>query len=90
MSLHELLIDQGYRIVEDAWNAEGRVTYVHGDDADRPHLAYLTRVLAPAGWTKSPDKLRSFNGKDEEIEVEPGGSDTSGHFLHHMKCRVTS
>jgi len=25
-------------------------------------------------------------GSGEMIELEPGGSDTTGHFLHHMKA----
>jgi hypothetical protein len=32
-----------------------------------------------------PDILRAFHhlATDQIIEIEPGGDDTSGHFLHH-------
>jgi hypothetical protein len=87
MDIHDLLFAQGYRLVEDAWSTKGRVTYIHDDDADRGHLANLARVLGSVGWSKNSDKLRSFaNATGEEIEIEPGGADTTGHFLHYMKA----
>jgi hypothetical protein len=47
----------------------------------------LIEIFRSAGWEMDSDKLRSFrhivNGV---IELEPGGSDTTGHFLHHMKA----
>jgi hypothetical protein len=87
MTLQDKLIGEGYRLVEDAWDAEGRLTYIHDDQADRDQLASLIRVLGGVGWEKHNGKLRSFINRqtNEEIEVEPGGSDVSGHFLHHMK-----
>jgi|KBSSwiStaDraftv2_1062776.scaffolds.fasta_scaffold908260_1 hypothetical protein len=82
MTMHELLFAQGYRLAEDSWSAEGRVTYIHDDDADRGHLADLTKVLGSVGWIKNHDKLRSYTNDEirEEVEVEPGGSTCSGHF----------
>ncbi len=89
MNMHDLLFAQGYRLAEDAWSTEGRMTYVHDDDADRGHLAGLARVLGSVGWHRNRDKLRSFtNVTGNEIEIEPGGSDTTGHFLHHMKATM--
>jgi hypothetical protein len=88
MKINDLLSNQGYKVVEDAWASNGRVTYIHGDDADQAHLAELARVLGSVGWTKSRDKLRSFEADSCcEIEIEPGGADTSGHFLHLVKKR---
>ena len=48
----------------------------------------LAEGLRPLGWEADKNKLRSFRlrGADEIIEVEPGGSETTGHFLHHMKA----
>jgi hypothetical protein len=87
MTLHDLLFAHGYRLVDDAWRTQGRVTYIHDDDADRGHLADLAKVLGSVGWNKNRDKLRSFmNNAAEEIEIEPGGADTTGHFLHYMKA----
>ncbi len=90
MTMHDLLFAQGYRIVEDAWSTQGRVTYIHDDDATRGHLADLARVLGSIGWNKNRNKLRSFtnDGTDGEIEIEPGGADTTGHFLHYMKVTM--
>jgi hypothetical protein len=85
MTTHDLLIGQGYRLVEDAWSTDGRVTYVHDDTADRAHLAELVRTLGSDGWRNNREKLRSFtNDTGNEIEIEPGGSDVSGQFLHHL------
>jgi hypothetical protein len=48
------------------------------------------QTLRRIGWETDKNKLRSFlqGGADEIIEVEPGGSDTAGHLLHHMKAPV--
>jgi hypothetical protein len=92
MTTHDLLVGHGYRLVEDAWSTDGRLTYVHDDAADRAHVAELVRTLGSGGWIKNRDKLRAFtNDAGNEIEIEPGGSDVSGHFLHHLNnARVTS
>jgi hypothetical protein len=84
---HEVLIDYGYKLVDDKWADNGRLTYVHNDDASRSYLLGLTRSLASVGWEADRTKLRSFRHVTEReiIEAEPGGSDTSGHFLHLMK-----
>lgn len=84
MKLHDLLIDCGYRLIDDAWAANGRLTYIHDDDADKSHLSQLKSTLGRVGWQINSDKLRSFFSGDEEIEIEPGGADVSGHFLHHL------
>ncbi len=87
MTLHDVLIEQGYRLVEDAWATDGRQTYRHDEGADRSHLHALRSVIAHMGWTSTPNKLRSFTIEswEEEIEIEPGGSEVSGHFLHRLK-----
>lgn len=90
MTMHDLLLAQGYRLIEDAWSTDGRVTYIHDDDADRGHLADLTKVLGSVGWIKDRGKLRSFTTDvtRERVEIEPGGSDVSGHFLHHLNIAL--
>ena len=77
----------GYRLVEDSWAVEGRKTYASDEDADREFLTDLERTLAEYGWDKHETRLRSFSNPHtgELIEMEPGGPDTSGHFLHHLK-----
>ena len=87
---HEVLTAQGYRLIDDVWGARGRRTYLHEEDATRGHIMGLAGHLRLIGWEIDKNKLRSFrHGRvDEIIEVEPGGSDTTGHFLHHMKASI--
>ena len=74
---HELLVAEGYKLVEDAWKEFGRRTYLHDDDADRDYIKGLARSLQSAGWQRYPRKVRAslHPGFRHEIEVEPGGSD---------------
>jgi hypothetical protein len=86
-STHDLLIQQGYNLIDDVWSLQGRRTYDHNDEATREFITCLVKFLRSAGWEGDLDKLRSFRHpvNSEIIEIEPGGSDTTGHFLHHMK-----
>jgi hypothetical protein len=90
--VHDLLYNQGYRLAEDAWDADGRTTFVHDDSADRSFVRDLARVLQANGWRPDNTALRSFrNGTTGELlEIEPGGSDTTGHFLHVIRAGVTT
>jgi hypothetical protein len=49
-------------------------------------LNHLWAILRSVGWEKSRTELRTFRHATEGqlIEVEPGGSDTTGHVLHYM------
>jgi hypothetical protein len=90
VTLEETFLNYGYRLVDDAWESEGRRTYMHDDEASRAHLADLQQALAKLNWSPHSSKLRSYLSQaGEEIEIEPGGAETSGHFLHHMKLRST-
>jgi hypothetical protein len=84
---HDILIFQGYRLVEDTWDTAGRRTYSHDDDASGAQMANLKKNLGSAGWVRDTDALWILRQRkmDEMIEAEPGGAETSGHFLHHMK-----
>jgi len=88
VSTHSLVLAEGYKLVEDAWEKNGRRTYMHDDHASGVQMKRLVEILRSAGWEMDSHKLRSFrhivNG--DMIELEPGGSDTTGHFLHHMKA----
>jgi hypothetical protein len=81
-----LLIGAGYKLVEDAWNEHGRRTYIHDDDATRSFQKSLITTLSATGWVLEMGKLRSFRHPESGhvIELEPGGSEVNGHFLHHM------
>jgi hypothetical protein len=59
---------------------------MHDDEANRDFIAELAKRLRTIGWERDPDKVRAFCHPTREfLELEPGGADTSGHFLHHMK-----
>ena len=77
----------GYKLVEESWTVEGRKTYISDEDTDRAFLIDLERTLAEYGWAKHKTRLRCFSNfhSGELIEIEPGGADTSGHFLHRLK-----
>jgi hypothetical protein len=86
-SIHEVLIRHGYKLIDDAWSEPGRRTYDHNDEANREFIASLAKVLGIAGWETHPNILRAFRRPitEEVLELEPGGSETTGHFIHHMK-----
>lgn len=87
---HELLVGEGYKLVEDAWEEFCRKTYQHDEDCNRPYLQSLSKLLRSAGWQTDFRKLRTFRypGLQHEIELEPGGSEVTGHFLHYMNVEV--
>jgi hypothetical protein len=85
--IEHLLHELGYKLAEDAWEDHGRKTYVNSEDADREFLKDIETTLLPYDWTKDKHRLRRFRcaTTGEFLEVEPGGAETSGHFLHHLK-----
>jgi hypothetical protein len=85
-SPHDLLLSLGYKLVEDAWMSNGRYTYVHDEDASRTYVLKIARILKEKGWTLDPRSLRAFRHPVTQhmMELEPGGSGATGHFLHHM------
>jgi hypothetical protein len=91
MSTQELLALHDYKLIDDAWNDQGRCTYLHEDDATREYVANFARVVGGIGWEIDRSKLRSLHHRatGEIIEIEPGGSETTGHFLHHMKSSTS-
>jgi hypothetical protein len=83
--LEDTLTILGYKPEDDSWDVEGRRTYIHDDDATRAWVISLERVLGRQGWTRDPNQLRAFrHDSGELIELEIGGPDTSGHYLHHL------
>lgn len=74
-----LLEDHDFKLVDRAPN---RLTYEHGDTADKETLAPIIRDLKLDGWKATG--LREFKRGAEIIEIEPGGADTSGFNLHRM------
>jgi len=77
----------GYKPEDDSWDVDGRRTYLNDENADKTFMRVLAGALSRMGWNKHPTILRAFQHwhSHEIIEIEVGGPDTSGHYLHHMK-----
>jgi hypothetical protein len=90
MVLEDSLTVLGYRPEDDAWETDGRRTYSHDENATRAYLTTLRGILARQGWHRDTHALRTFRHEASEqvLEIEPGGADCSGHYLHHMKAAV--
>ena len=86
--LEDTLTILGYRPEDDSWDTDGRRTYAHDDDATRAFLITLRGILGRQGFERVPVALRTFRRGDEIIEIEPGGADLNGHYLHHMKAAI--
>jgi hypothetical protein len=78
----QLLLAEGYRLIDDASGEHGRLTFLHGENPDRPFYLALSHTLRYAGLQIDPDALRTFRLPGYVIEIEPGGAETSGHYLH--------
>src|SRR4051794_7085418 len=60
-SLEDLLDEEGYTLVEDAWSEHGRRTYLHDDEEAAPgYLARLRKALRSFGWVPDRTALRTF------------------------------
>lgn len=88
--LADTLTILGYRPEDDSWDADGRRTYSHDDDATRAYLTTLRGILGRQGFERDPNALRTFRRGDEMIEIEPGGANCNGHYLHHIKVMVNA
>lgn len=88
--LDDTLTILGYRPEDDSWDTDGRRTYSHDDDATRAYLTTLRGILARQGFLRCKHALRTFRHErtHQVIEIEPGGADCSGHYLHHMKAGI--
>lgn len=86
--LENTLTILGYRPEDDAWDTDGRRTYSHNDDATRAYLTTLHGILGRQGFKRDFTTLRVFRREGEIVAIEPGGADTNGHYLHHMKAHT--
>jgi hypothetical protein len=82
----KLLSANGYRLV--ARNGRKR-TYKHDDNADGSFLLALSYSLRYAGWQAddSVPPLYRMPSAGLMIEIELGGADTAGHYLHLIDTR---
>lgn len=87
--IQTILLAQGYKLIDDAKDKHGRLTFLHNDNADRSHLSALSHALRYAGWQADdavPPVYR-LPGTKLMIEIEPGGAETTGHYLHLIETR---
>jgi len=87
--IEDVLSMLGYEPADDSWDTDGRRTYIHEDNATRAYLTTLVGILGRQGWQRSPTELRTFRHElsGQIIEIEPGGADCTGHYLHHIKAQ---
>lgn len=86
-SIHDLISDLGYRLIDDDWERDGRRTYISDENFSASEFKTLATILTRVGWERDSGVLWMLRHPvtGETIEVEPGGPDTSGSFLHHLK-----
>lgn len=79
----------GYRPEDGSWESNGRRTFSHDEDATRAVLRILNGILSRHGFDRDLSQLWVYrHSSGEIIEIEPGGADCQGHYLHHMKAAV--
>jgi hypothetical protein len=83
--LDVILREWGYTLFDDDWIAHGRRTYFHNRDRQESFID-LERALSEYGWKLHPTILRRLINDDtgDLLELESGGADTSGVFVHHL------
>src|SRR3979490_2397349 len=87
-SIHDILIEQGYRLIDDGRERDGRRTYLREENASGEQISILKKHFENIGWKKDYENLWSFVHPDsgEIVELEPGGPETSGHFFHYARA----
>lgn len=85
--IEHVLEQFGYRLVDDAWKKHGRRTFLNSEDADYELMKELEVALKECGFGLHETTLRAFRNSStgQIIEIEIGGPETSGHFLHYFK-----
>jgi hypothetical protein len=96
--LEEMLALLGYKPEDDSWDTDGRRTYVNDDDLTHAFFTQLMNGLLHEGWQRAgangvfadgkSSNLWIFRKDNEIIEMEPGGADATGHYLHLMKAET--
>lgn len=90
--LEQILMLLKYHPKDDSWDTDGRRTYSSDVNATQARLNRLGRALQSIGWEPMKNRLRMFRDTKscEIIEIEPGGDDCTGHYLHLMKAEVAN
>lgn len=81
-----------YRPEDDSWDTDGRRTYSNDSNVTQARLNAVRRALESMGWEVVKNRLRTFRDPKscEIIEIEPGGDDCTGHYLHLMKAETAN
>ena len=51
-SIHDILIEQGYRLIDDGRERDGRRTYLHDENASGEQIRILKKHFENIGWKK--------------------------------------
>lgn len=89
--MDEILLVLGYRPEDDSWDTDGRLTYIHDDNATHAWMTSTAIILGRQGWRR--DKTNRYLFRHDTgrlIEIEPGGADCTGHYLHVMKAEAAN
>lgn len=88
--LEDTLLILGYRPEDDSWDTDGRVTYMHDDDATRAWMKSITRILGRQGWVRDSRDTNLFRNEffGHLIQIELSDADCTGHYLHFMKAEL--
>lgn len=79
----------GYRPEDDSWDTDGRVTYMHDDNATRAWVTSLCRILGRQGWERDSRDINLFrNETGQLLQIERCDPDCEGHYLHVMKAEL--
>ena len=85
--IEQVLKEIGYRLVDDSWDDQGRKTFLNSETADRSFMKELELALVKCGFKRHETSLRAFRdgSTGEFLEIEIGGPETSGHYLHYFR-----
>jgi hypothetical protein len=84
--LDVILREWGYTLFDDDWITHGRRTYVPNRDRQESFVDF-ERALSEYGWNKDKTRSRCLSNAHtgELITIEPAGSDSTSHCMHHHK-----
>jgi hypothetical protein len=86
--IEQVLKQIGYRLVDDSWDDQGRKTFLNSENADYSFMKELESALIDCGFRRHETLLRAFRSGStgQFLEIEVGGPETSGHYLHYFRA----
>lgn len=74
--------------MDESRDDQDRKTFLNSENADYSFMKQLESGLLECGFRRHETSLRAFlNGSTGEfLEIEVGGPETSGHYLHYFQA----